>query len=103
VYVPTDNINKKMQKKLNNLKSVFANYRLIGSQWAISQDSPPFGLILAPDTLANTTLETYVQNSSCTMTCHKFATDAVGAPSDFSFLLAHARSTAYLKAINKKK
>jgi hypothetical protein len=103
VYGPTDIINKKWQKALADAGSVFANYRLIGSQWSTILDAPPFDTIPAPTNLTNTTLETFIQPSSCTMTCHKFATDAVGISSDFSFILGHARSTAVLEAMKKKK
>lgn len=104
VYGPTEAVNKKWQQALASAGSVFANYRLIGSQWSVVSDgTPPNDTIPAPDTLSNTTLETYIQNSSCTMTCHKFATDAVGAKSDFSFILGHARSTAFLRSLKEKK
>ncbi|MBS1637541.1 MAG: hypothetical protein JST26_16620 [Bacteroidetes bacterium] len=104
VYGPTEVINQRWQKALAQAGSVFANYRLIGSQWAVVSDgAPPHDTVPAPDTLANTTLETYIQNSSCTMTCHKFAKDAVGNSSDFSFILGHARSMAYLQTLKKTK
>jgi len=103
VYGPTEAVNKVWQSALSQAGSVFANYRLIGSQWSTVADTPPFDTIPAPDTLANTTLETFVQNSSCTMTCHKFAKDAAGKNADFSFILGHARSKSYLERLNKRK
>ena len=103
VYAPTEAVNQVWQKALRNMGSVFANYRLIGSQWSTVADTPPFDTIPAPDTLANTTLETYIQNSSCTMTCHKFAKDAAGKNADFSFILGQAKSKSYLERINSKK
>ena len=103
IYGPTEMVNKIWQGALTKAGSVFANYRLIGSQWSVRRDAPPFDTVAAPNNLANTTLETYLQKSSCTMTCHRFATDAVGAGADFSFLLAHAKSAAMLEMIRKKK
>ncbi|MES2133116.1 MAG: hypothetical protein V4506_12290 [Bacteroidota bacterium] len=103
VYAPTEAVNQVWQKALRNMGSVFANYRLIGSQWSVVSETFPADTIPAPDTLANTTLETYIQNSSCTMTCHKFAQDAAGKNADFSFILGHARSTEYLKKLKAAK
>lgn len=103
IYGPTDAINRKWQKALADAGSVFANYRLIGSQWSVVEDAPPFDTIPAPTNLTNITLETYIQPSSCTMTCHKFATDAVGKKSDFSFIPGHARAAAIFKAVQKNK
>jgi hypothetical protein len=37
------------------------------------------------------------------MTCHKFATDAAGNKSDFSFILGHARAAAIFNSVKKKK
>lgn len=99
VYGPTEMVNQTWQKALRAAGSVFANYRLIGSQWSVVSETFPADTIAAPDTLANTTLETYIQNSSCTMTCHRFAQDAAGKGADFSFILGHARSVEYLKKI----
>jgi hypothetical protein len=103
VYGPTETINRKWQKALADAGSVFANYRLIGSQWSVVEDAPPFDTVPAPANLTNITLETFIQPSSCTMTCHKFATDAVGKPSDFSFIPGHARAAAILRSVKKEK
>lgn len=102
VYGPTDKVNATWQAALRTAGSVFANYRLIGSQWSRASDTFPSDTIAAPVNLDNTTLETYIQGSSCTMTCHKSAKDAAGQKSDFSFLLAHAKSASVLEAIRKK-
>jgi len=102
VYGPTEAVNKQWQAKLKKDGSVFANYRLIGSQWSARTDFAKTDTLPAPDTLANTVLETYIQSGSCTMTCHKSATDAVGAKADFSFLLALAKSNEYLEELKKK-
>lgn len=103
IYGPTEAINRKWRKALADMGSVFANYRLVGSQWSVVEDAPPFDTIPAPTNLTNITLETYIQPSSCTMTCHKFATDAVGNKSDFSFILGHARAAAIFNSVKKKK
>jgi hypothetical protein len=103
VYGPTEAVNQTWQKALASAGSVFANYRLIGSQWSVVGETFPADTISAPDTLANTTLETYIQNSSCTMTCHKFAKDAANKGADFSFILGHARSAEYLRKLKSGK
>ncbi|MBL7703368.1 MAG: hypothetical protein JNM14_14045 [Ferruginibacter sp.] len=103
VYGPTDAVNRKWQKALADAGSVFANYRLIGSQWSVVLDAPPFDTVPAPTNLTNITLETFIQPSSCTMTCHKFAKDAVGKPSDFSFIPGHARAAALVRSMKKSK
>ncbi len=74
--------------------SVFANYRLVGTQFP--SDPPnvndPAGVLLPPF-LANTTMETYLQgdtpnvSSSCG-SCHFKAVMSDSRTSDFSFLLA---------------
>lgn len=103
IYGPTETVNRKWRKALADMGSVFANYRLVGSQWSLVEDAPPFDTIPAPTNLTNITLETYIQPSSCTMTCHKFATDAAGNKSDFSFILGHARAAAIFNSVKKKK
>jgi len=103
VYGPTDAVNKTWQTALAKMNSVFANYRLIGSQWSVKQDVERGDTIAAPANLANTTLETYLQVSSCTMTCHRSAKDAAGNMADFSFLLGHAKATALIEEIRKRR
>jgi hypothetical protein len=67
--------------------SVWANYQLVGTQWAGEAGPNP-----KPQTLANVTLETYIQPSSSCMGCHSAATLAAGnTPADFSFLLGEAQ------------
>ncbi len=89
VYYYTEQINQLWQGKLKG--TVWANYRLIGSQWQLAEVFPP---PTAPNYLANTTLETYIQvNASC-ITCHGFASvnyvptpgDTVNIQTDLSFL-----------------
>jgi hypothetical protein len=84
-----------------NPQSVWKNYQLISTQWptatgqcAITPGNP-LGTP-APNFLANTTLETYVQgmtpnvSSSC-MGCHNNATMTTPVPSDFTYLLTRAQ------------
>jgi hypothetical protein len=69
--------------------TVWAHYRLIGSQWANPEAPPQTGAGI-PDTLGNSALETYIPlTSSCTV-CHYGATDAAGERSDMSFVLGLA-------------
>lgn len=116
VTKPTRTLNKKWQQALkrNNPDSVWANYRLISTQWPTTapvkvdqkkvcripaktpqrkRDGEP-----APPTLANTTLESYIQGttpraSSC-INCHLNATDTTGSFSDFTYSLNMANSAA---------
>ena len=66
----------------------WANYMLIGSQW-VGGDTPPNTLAI-PAQLANSAIETYIQDSASCVQCHAMARTAVGTPADFSFLLALA-------------
>ena len=75
-------------------KSVFANYRLVGTQFPsdVTNQNNPAGVPLPPF-LANSTMETFLQgevpnvSSSCA-NCHYQATMSDGRLSDFSFILA---------------
>jgi hypothetical protein len=66
--------------------SPFAFYQLIDAQWQVPARSQP-----TPFLLANTTLETYVDQSSC-LNCHSTARTSGKRPSDYSFVLAEAQS-----------
>jgi hypothetical protein len=69
--------------------SPFAFYQLVDIQWQASPNAPP-----APFLNANTTLETYVSQSSC-INCHSRAKIASGKiSSDYSYVLAEAQSPA---------
>lgn len=83
-----------------NPKSVWTNYELISTQWPTNpgscavaelEDGSP-----APQFLANSTLETYIQgkvpgvSSSC-IRCHNNAAMTTGKSSDFTFLLERAQ------------
>jgi len=108
----THQLNQSFQASLQavNPDSVWANYQLISTQWPTDpaadciSPSPtnPLGTP-APNFLANTTLETYIQgsvpqaSSSC-MECHNNATTKVTESprtsfADFTFLLERAQST----------
>ncbi|HEY8930590.1 MAG TPA: hypothetical protein VIM55_15415 [Mucilaginibacter sp.] len=69
IYKYTEMINKLWQEQLKG--SVWANYRLIGSQWQLSEVFPS---PMAPNFLANTTLETFIQPNASCISCHSFAT-----------------------------
>lgn len=79
-----------------NAKSVWANYELISTMWP-TDPKQPFGAP-APTFLANTTLETYLQQvppvpnvSSNCIECHNNATMTVSVPSDFTYVLQRAQ------------
>jgi hypothetical protein len=84
-----------------NPQSVWKNYQLISTQWPTATGKcaaipgNPLGTP-APNFLANTTLETYIQgmtpnvSSSC-MGCHNNATMTTPVPSDFTYLLTRAQ------------
>ena len=72
--------------------TVCANYRVIGSQWAAHpSNGPKKDTVAVPNILANTTLETYIQNSSCLMTCHQYAKTTARINANYSFLLGLAK------------
>jgi len=68
--------------------SVWANYQLVGTQWATG--GAPAG---TPKYLGNTVLETYFQANSSCLGCHGGAKTTAGQPADFSFLLGEAYAT----------
>jgi hypothetical protein len=73
--------------------SPYQYYKLIDVQWPQTPNQKPAGNP-TPGLVANTTMETYVAQSSC-LNCHFTATIQSGRlSSDFSFLLAEAHSTA---------
>jgi hypothetical protein len=96
-------LNAEWQARLRgvNEQSVWQFYELVSTQWptdpGASLSGPtPMGNP-APQFLANTTLETYIQgrvpnvSSSC-IGCHNNATTTTGVFSDFSYLLERAQS-----------
>jgi hypothetical protein len=93
IYTETENVNHIWHEKLREIRpdSVWANYELIGSQWATLSDFPPQILIPAPARLSNTTLETYIQPKGSCIDCHKDAKTLADQPADFSFQLGEAQ------------
>lgn len=84
IYKFTEQINNAWRAKLKG--TVWANYRLVGSQWQKGEvEFPPN----APAMLANTTLETYIQPFASCITCHGDAYVTSGKDTiytDLSFL-----------------
>ena len=66
---------------------MWANYRLINSQWQGGIENPLTENGNIPRFLSNTTLETYIQDNASCLDCHRYATTAVGQDANFSFLL----------------
>jgi hypothetical protein len=70
--------------------SPFQFYQLVDVQWPQTPSQRPVGNP-TPGLLANTTMETYVEDSSC-IQCHYTARTKSGRlSSDFTFVLAHAQ------------
>ena len=102
VYDSANTVTAAYRAKFGN--SLWANYRLIGVQWAAASNtgSGPFASLKpfpAPIYLTNTTLETYLQTGSVEdptagagscITCHNIAVDTAGNNANFSFLPASA-------------
>jgi hypothetical protein len=76
--------------------TVWANYRLVTTQWPNPTST---GVEFLPNSVTNTTMETYVQTFADCMGCHTIAqtagTDSKGnaASANFSFLLPQAQAT----------
>ncbi|MFN0108134.1 MAG: cytochrome C [Blastocatellia bacterium] len=91
----TNNLNSQFQKILPG--APWENYMLISTQWPTDGQSKtdPLG-VPAPNFLANTTMETYVQgtvpqaSSSC-MACHGNAAATSGRTADFTYILERAK------------
>ncbi|MBL7802331.1 MAG: hypothetical protein JNL02_01250 [Saprospiraceae bacterium] len=89
IYFTTQQVNAVWQEKLKG--TVWANYRLIGTQWALAESFP---MPIAPNALGNTTLETYLQVDASCIGCHQGASvqkitpakDTVRIPTDMSFI-----------------
>jgi hypothetical protein len=85
IYKWTEELNKLWQEKLRG--TVWSNYRLIGSQWALADDPFPKN---APNFLGNTTLETYLQSEASCISCHNgayviYKTDTIFTSQSFLF------------------
>jgi len=92
IYYRTEQVNELWRKKLAG--TVWANYKLVGTQWATSTLTPG-PLPSAPAMMGNSTLETFVLSTSSCVNCHNFASvkyNGDTVKTDFSFMLAlHAR------------
>lgn len=88
IYYRTQQVNDLWREKLKG--TVWANYKLIGSQWTIGDP----GIINTPNVpamLGNTTLETFMLSTASCIGCHNGATVTVGRDTiftDFSFVIA---------------
>lgn len=88
VYDFTEAVNTRWRQALAG--TVWANYRLIGSQWLTGTDSPGTA-VNAPEILGNSTMESYIPGNSSCIGCHQDATTVNRRTSaDFSFLLGMA-------------
>jgi len=100
IYETTASLNTSWQSALKSVNSVFANYMLVGTQWGtgytadVTPKKSPTDA--APNMLANTLLETYIQTAynptdgfgtgSC-ISCHGVATfHKTNIATDLSFL-----------------
>jgi hypothetical protein len=96
VYKYTEMVNQLWQAQLKG--SVWANYRLVGTQWQRGDVKAGTPLPMAPNFLANTTMETFMQDSSSCISCHnhasvKFNNDTI--PTDLSFIFGqYAKDSA---------
>ncbi|MEP6755441.1 MAG: hypothetical protein ABJA67_08070, partial [Chthonomonadales bacterium] len=96
--VSVNALNIKMQSLLRVKESVFQNYRLISTQWPEMNStgySSNIGLEFhaRPAVLANTTMESFVQETSSCIGCHSTARTARAdkfVSADFTFTLSRA-------------
>lgn len=96
IAAATQSLNKSIQTLLGAAK--LSQYELIGAQWPIppmAQDTNPATVFdVTPAILANSTMETYIQNSSSCMGCHAMARSTNPnqfVAADFSFTFDDAR------------
>ncbi len=93
IYYRTQQVNQLWQTQLKG--TVWANYRLIGSQWTVANDgSGSKANINVPSRLGNTTLESFIQVDASCISCHGFAEviynkDTIST--DFSFIFGGAK------------
>ena len=108
----TQSLNSTMQAELAG--TVWANYRLVSTQWPSGSSATGCAsvgpAVFCPGNLTNTTMETYVQNSSffgSCMNCHNAAQTAGTLPppnsgtasANFSYLLQSAQATNAAPAV----
>ncbi len=83
-------VNTAVQDSLRNAKSIWANYELVGIQWA-KDDTRTGNPILA--NLGNTSMETFNQTASSCIGCHAFARSSNPTIySDFSWVMGRAQN-----------
>jgi len=104
IYKYTELLNRLWQEKLKKQGSVWANYRLISSQW---RSTEIFNGPTAPNFLANTTLETFIQNNASCINCHSgasvvFGKDTIKTSMSFIFPV-YAKSVVKTTAAKNKK
>ncbi len=72
IYYRTQQVNQLWQAQLKG--TVWANYRLVGSQWTVANDgSGSKANINVPSRLGNATLESFIQVDASCISCHSFA------------------------------
>jgi cytochrome c len=88
-------LNRDVQKALGD--SVFRHYELIGTQWPVSTQrnevAPSTVFQVLPELLGNTTMETFIQETSSCMGCHAMARTSKTSQfvsADFTFTLGEA-------------
>jgi hypothetical protein len=89
----TQCLNSTMQTELAG--TVWANYRLVTTQWPLPISTPQGSVKFIPSNVTNTTMETYIQGFGSCMGCHTIAQTA-GTPqasANFSYLLQQAQPT----------
>jgi len=104
IAAATQALNKSIQASLSGAK--LSHYELIGAQWPVppaTQDTNPSTVFtVVPSILANSTMETYIQNSSSCMGCHAMARSTNPdqfVSADFSFTFDDARPILKTKGI----
>ena len=89
-------LNHAMQQALRREASVLQFYELIGTQWPVALPRPPSVLTAVnpnPAILANSTMESFTQESSSCMGCHAMARTSRSdrfTSADFTFTLNNA-------------
>lgn len=93
IYYTTQQVNALWRAKLAG--TVWANYKLIGSQWATSTLTPGAPMPVAPFMMGNTTLETFSLSTASCIGCHNGASINYNKDNvfcDFSYMIAlHAK------------
>ncbi|HTK95180.1 MAG TPA: c-type cytochrome [Terriglobales bacterium] len=86
-------MNRDVAAALARQGAVLANYELVGAQWPFAPGRPETVFQVTPPILANTTMETFIQETSSCMGCHAMARTTRRqsfASADFTFTLNDA-------------